>query len=134
MQDWNRVLKSSANSGVYHVATDEDDLQIGELASVRGLCLADIDLSDVEDKPGFLRETARALEFPDYFGTNWDALNDCLTDLSWRPCAGHVLLFRGFQSFADTAGADAAVAVRTLGVAADFWRERNVPFYAVLVD
>jgi RNAse (barnase) inhibitor barstar len=26
---------------------------------------------------------SQALEFPDYFGKNWNALLDCLTDLSW---------------------------------------------------
>ncbi len=28
-------------------------------------------------------ELAKSLFFPDYFGSSWDALNDCLVDLTW---------------------------------------------------
>ena len=32
-----------------------------------------------------------ALRFPDYFGGNWDALDECICDLSWLP-PGDVIL------------------------------------------
>jgi RNAse (barnase) inhibitor barstar len=39
-----------------------------------------------------LAECAQALEFPDYFGQNWDALEECLADLEWLPAKGYILL------------------------------------------
>ena len=36
-------------------------------------------------------EVAAALQFPWYFGDNWDALDECLADLDWLPAHGYVL-------------------------------------------
>lgn len=35
------------------------------------------------DKQAVLAWYAEVLRFPPHFGGNWDALNDCLSDLSW---------------------------------------------------
>ena len=37
-------------------------------------------------------EFASALQFPDYFGENWNAFDECITDLSWLPADYYVLI------------------------------------------
>ncbi|MBW3570984.1 MAG: barstar family protein [Gemmatimonadetes bacterium] len=39
--------------------------------------------SDVAGKRELLEYMAERLDFPAYFGYNWDALSDCLKDLAW---------------------------------------------------
>lgn len=39
----------------------------------------------LRSKEKLLGVYAERLEFPDYFGWNWDALEECLRDLSWLP-------------------------------------------------
>jgi RNAse (barnase) inhibitor barstar len=41
---------------------------------------------------GVFDEMAAALQFPPYFGENWDALDECLTDLEWLPAEAYVLV------------------------------------------
>jgi hypothetical protein len=50
--------------------------------------------SKCEHSTGFFDEICAALKFP-YFGENWDALDDCMSDLLWlAPGAGYVLWVR----------------------------------------
>lgn len=42
-------------------------------------------------KTVLMNALAEALQFPDYFGGNWDALEECIRDLYWLP-AGDVIV------------------------------------------
>jgi hypothetical protein len=49
---------------------------------------------NITRKPALLATIATQLSFPDYFGGNWDALEECICDLSWLP-PGRVLVKHG---------------------------------------
>jgi hypothetical protein len=121
-------LEDAAKSGVYR-ASRVDAIE----DAVRGskLSLGCIPLQDVTDKSALLRRIAARLGFPGWFGENWDALEDCLTDLSWREGEGHVLVFHGFQFLpADELG----VLIDVVISAAEFWADRGKPFFGVFID
>jgi hypothetical protein len=52
-------------------------------------------------KQDVLRELDRALKFPDYFGWNWDALDECLRDLSWLGAPEGVVILHKRVPLAD---------------------------------
>lgn len=115
-------LGDASRSGVYRVGAAPTVL---EVARESGLDLSRIDAGD-----DALEGIARALEFPAWFGRNWDALEDCLGDLSWRGAAvGHVLLFDAFPR-----GDALGVLLDVLRSTAEYWAGRGRPFFAVLVD
>jgi len=121
-------LKDASRSGVYRARSDEVVL---EVARASGLRLADLPLGGVTGKEELLRRFAKALEFPQWFGGNWDALEDCLSDLSWQRADGWVILLREFDG---VQGDDLGVLVDVLASAAEFWAGRGKLFFAVFID
>ena len=81
---------------------------------------------------GFFQELARALRFPDYFGRNWDAVYDCLTDLNWLPATGYVLVVDGFDQLAMNEPGQWDIGLKVLREACAFWRPLSRPMYALL--
>jgi RNAse (barnase) inhibitor barstar len=121
-------LKDPTRSGVYRARRVDD---VFDATRGSDLDIARIALHGVRDKPALLEAVARVLEFPDWFGGNWDALEDCLTDLSWRTTGGHVLVFEGAQGLARD---DFGVLIDLLSSTAEYWAGRGRPFFAVFVD
>ena len=72
-------LKDVKEAGVYLVTCELDDVRAA--AKEAGFALFDVDLSNVHSKSEFLAAIAQAIEAPEWFGKNWDALADALSDL-----------------------------------------------------
>lgn len=109
-------------------------------ARERGWQAAAVDLGGVTDRHGLFERFSSGLRLPDWFGANWDALADCLTDLSWwrsrrrEPQARHgrLVLLEGWQGFAGSAPADWEVAREVLASAVDYWSRTPDPLVVLL--
>jgi hypothetical protein len=99
-----------------------------DAAAAAGFAWHDIDLGAAGDKAALLKALAAALAFPATFGANWDALADCLQDLSWRRERGHVIHLANGGTYARTAPADWAIALEILGESATYWKTRGRAF------
>lgn len=118
-------LSDAGKSGVYRVGHDH---AIREVLTGSAHQVATVELA--KGKDAMIASIADALGFPAWFGGNWDALEDCLTDLSWHPAAAaRVILFMNPQP-----GDDFGILLDVLQSVAEFWRGRGQPFFSVFVD
>lgn len=86
----------------------------------------------VKSKADFLRIAGAAMEFPPYYGHNWDAFEELITDLSWIEARGFVLIYDSVWPFArhDPDGWRQARAI--LAEAVNYWRTTPTPLYVLL--
>jgi len=88
---------------------------------------------------GVFKEFARALEFPDYFGHNWDALEECLADLEWLPAKGYVVVITDAQSVIPDDDEEYETLLEVLSDAGEAWSKgqtpdgRRAPFHVFFV-
>lgn len=71
-------------------------------------------------KRGLMQEWGAALQFPYYFGENWDAFEECVNDLGWLPARGYILAVTHAERLLGE-GDDFATLVRILDAAATRW-------------
>lgn len=93
---------------------------------------------------GLFDEFAAAFQFPYYFGENWAAFRDCISDLAWLPFTPGVvvLVYGADEVLADAHPAELTTLVQTLATAAaefaetvsegEWWDRDPVPFHVVL--
>lgn len=125
------MLADASQNGAYFVdVRDREALE--EAALSLRYAVAPIDCAGCGDKHEILARFAQALRFPDWFGDNWDALADCLGDLSWWPADGYLLLVEHAGAWRTDDAEAFGVLLDILNEAARKWGERRVPFWALI--
>lgn len=71
------------------------------------------------------QEWSAALQFPYYFGHNWNAFDECLTDLEWLPGSCYVFIVTCIDSVLPDLDRDFTVFVQSLKWASQEWKIPN---------
>lgn len=113
----------------------------------RGLVAVRLRGQKMRTVPALFDEFGAALQFPYYFGENWDAFDECLTDLDWLgyEVPGYVLFVTSASqvltdsptddwarllAFADKAGKEWATPVAE----GEWWDRPGRPFHVVFQE
>ena len=76
------------------------------------------------DRESLLAALGATLAFPDYYGQNWDAAWDCLTELDW-PAGQLLVIHLPIAADCPLVAADLHIFLELLGDACQHWAERD---------
>lgn len=129
---WQDLLTGAVSPALYQTRTRAQVKSFAATAAEQGWRFFYLAGQGITSKRQFLQACAQAMEFPAYFGHNWDAFEECIRDLSWLPARGYLLLYDDVANFARHSPDEWATAAAILGDAVQHWRKTATPL-AVLV-
>jgi hypothetical protein len=119
---------------VHFVAGALDEAALSGVTAA-GIAFRQQDVTSCRSKADLLRQVARALEFPPYFGENWDALDECLSDLEWFALGnGVVLTFVGAGALWRRLPLECGLLVESWLSAAAAWAREGKAFHLVFAN
>jgi hypothetical protein len=105
-----------------------------DIAAEKNIRLVQMDGTQIEGEAELMAAIAAGFEFPDYFGANWDALDECLRDMgSWLDARGYAIVMEKGEAYWRADAETAGLLVRSWTKAAEKWIEDGVPFNLVFV-
>lgn len=135
IKDVKALFVNKVNPDVYLLSSDAQVANLSPLSAIHRFSFFYIKGEEITNKETFLRRSGEALGFPDYYGRNWDAFEECIRDFGWCPAEGYLVLYDHFEVFALNAPAEFKVAVAIFRSAIKYWKETNkISMYLLLKD
>jgi RNAse (barnase) inhibitor barstar len=107
---------------------------VEQIAAEPGTKVFYLDGKKINSKQTFLKQAAEAMEFPPYFGANWDAFDECITDLTWCPAQRYVILYDHADIFAQAEPTQYQIALDILNSAKEYWEANNIPLKFLVIN
>jgi RNAse (barnase) inhibitor barstar len=125
------ILADTDKAGVYHLP-HMDKALIVSAAKAGGFAAYSVNLAKAGNKAQMLAAIAKGMEFPDWFGHNFDALADCLANMAWHRADGYGVLLEHCDGIHGKAEQDFVGALQVFEQAASDWREAGIPFWCLV--
>ena len=127
-----KALAGRTPPAVYHWTSPAPVADVRHAVERANWVFVALDTWAVEDKAGFLTACDNAFGFPDWFGRNFDALGDALSDIRGRDhdADGVLVLWDGWAPFARADRHAFDVAIDVFASRVDF--DRAGPFIVLL--
>lgn len=122
--NWSTHLGTSASfvHSISAVRYEQECAELYRAAHELGLTVFKVDCDHLKTRGGVWDEFARVLDFPSWFGRNWDGLSDLLRDLSWFNTRGFLVLLLNEDSLAKEDPEHLRKLARVLERAVSYWQ------------
>jgi len=125
-------LMQDGRGGVFFVPGNPDVKSIRKAAVAAGFAFFHIDGKNIARKEQLLTAAALSMHFPSTFGKNWDALEECLTDLEWVDGDGYVIYYDHIDGLLAAHPDQFETLVEILRDAVASWKEDGEAMVALL--
>ena len=85
-----------------------------------------------EPEEGLIGELERGFRFPDYFGGNWNSVEECINDLSWLPGDGYCCVLRNYKVLQEGNERAAGIFASIISSSSARWAKAGKRFCVVL--
>lgn len=129
------LLGNADAAGLFRLPAERRE-ELADAGSLFGLRVISLSAAELNTVPELLKAIAAALEFPDWFGQNLDALMDCLTDMSWQQedeedGRGYLLLIAGLTGIQASDAQGLEQVFEVMAAASEVWQADGVPFWVL---
>ena len=125
-------LLESNRGGVWFLPARADPKAVQSVAKRAGYASFHIEGKNIGRKEQLLNHVATALHFPKDFGHNWDALEECLTDLEWVDAEGYVIYYDHIDGLLNAHPDQFETLVEILRDAVASWKEDDTAMVVLL--
>jgi RNAse (barnase) inhibitor barstar len=123
-------LRTTKRGGFEEVSEPTEKSAAVSSYGQRGYNIVIVNALRIIDRHGFFQLFSERLKFPDYFGNNWDAFYDGLTDLSWLKNRNSLIVIENYDLL--QARDFSASFLDILSDADAYWRGKGIDFRILL--